>query len=320
MTDQLVKDIFRAVFRDDSLDAEEDAALVYTSSRFMRMSTDTFVIHPLVFPGGDIGKLAVAGTVNDLAVCGAKPEYLSVGFVLEEGLEVSLLRRIVESMAETANIAGVRIVAGDTKVVEKGKGDGIFINTTGIGFEESPGRLHIRHIRPGDRVLINGGVGEHAVAVLGIRAGIQFSHALESDCFPLNKMIEEVLKRFDTVRFMRDPTRGGVATTLKEIAEMAKVNITIFEEQIPVKPEVKGALEILGMEPYYLANEGKVILIVAEHEADSIVSFLREFPGQEIACEIGYVAEGAGHVLLKTPFGGTRNLKRLAGTPLPRIC
>ncbi len=320
LTHQLVREVFRAAFNDPALEAEEDAALLDAPSKHVRMSTDTFVIHPLEFPGGDIGKLAVTGTVNDLAVTGAEPRYLSVGFVLEEGLELSLLKRIVQSMAETAREAGVRIVAGDTKVVEKGRCDGIYINTCGIGFQEDVERLHVTSICPGDRVIINGGVAEHAVAVLAMRAGIHSSTGLLSDCQALNKIIQGLLHRFQTIRFMRDPTRGGIATTLKEIAELAKVNITIAEEQIPIKPEVQGALEILGMEPYYMANEGKVIIIVSPEEAEEVVTFLRDAQGQRMACEIGYVTEGTGNVLLQTPYGGTRNLKRMAGTPLPRIC
>lgn len=320
LTHQLVKQVFQAAFHDPLLDAEEDAVLLRSASLHMRMSTDSFVISPLEFPGGDIGKLAVAGTVNDLAVTGAVPRYMSAGFILEEGLEISLLKRIVHSMATAAREAGVRIVAGDTKVVERGRCDGMYINTTGIGFQDDPHRLTISAITPGDRVIINGGVAEHAVAVLAQRAGIHFTSGLQSDCQALNTIIHELLQRFPTIRFLRDPTRGGIATTLKEIAELAMVNIHISEEQIPIKPQVQGALEILGMEPYYMANEGKVLIIVSPEEADDVVAYLRDAQGQSMASEIGFVASGTGDVLLQTPYGGTRKLKRMSGAPLPRIC
>lgn len=320
LTHELIKDVFLQTFTDPSLQAEEDASLLLAYSKHIRLSTDSFVIFPLEFPGGDIGKLAIAGTVNDVAVSGAVPHYISVGFILEEGLEVSLLKRIVHSMAATAREAGVRIVAGDTKVVERGRCDGMYINTNGIGFQDNPDRLHITAVVPGDRIIINGGVAEHAVAVLAQRAGIHFPSGLVSDCRALNRLIQELLQRFPKIRFLRDPTRGGIATTLKEIAEQAKVNIQIFEERIPVKPEVAGALEILGMEPYYLANEGKVLIIVSPEEADAVVAFLQHEHEQFMACEIGYVTEGTGDVLLQTPYGGTRKWKRMSGTPLPRIC
>lgn len=320
LTHQLVKEVFHEAFHDSALQTEEDAVYLLAASQHLRVSTDSFVISPLEFPGGDIGKLAIAGTVNDVAVSGAVPHYISAGFILEEGLELSLLKRVVRSMAATAQQAGVRIVAGDTKVVEKGRCDGMYINTTGIGFQEHPDRLSYSSILPGDCIILNGGVAEHAVAVLAKRAGIQFPSGLYSDCQVLNRMIDDLLKRFSTIRFLRDPTRGGIATTLKEIAEQASVNIHIFEERIPIRREVQGALEILGMDPYYLANEGKVIIIAAREEARAIVTYLRDAYDQSMACDIGYVAEGTGDVLLHTPFGGTRKWKRMSGSPLPRIC
>ncbi|MBP1931103.1 hydrogenase expression/formation protein HypE [Ammoniphilus resinae] len=320
LTNQLVKDVFRTAFQDEFLEEEGDASILPNMSGRVAVSTDTFVIDPLEFPGGDIGKLAIAGTVNDLAVSGAIPQYLTAGFILEEGLSIERLKKIVQSMAHTARDAGVRIVAGDTKVVERGKGDGIYINTTGIGYYPIERRLGFDQIQPGDCILINGGIAEHAVAVLSERAGIGFSEVLQSDCRPLNKMIYALLKRFHSVRFMRDPTRGGIATTLKEIALQTKMDMMIQEEFLPVRPRVRGALELLGMEPYYMANEGKVLIIAASEEADEIVSFLRQFPDQEIAGRIGTVQTGSGNVWLKTPFGGTRNLGMLSGTPLPRIC
>lgn len=320
LTHQLLTEIFRPAFGDDELDEEGDAALLPSPPGVLAVSTDSFVIDPLEFPGGDIGSLAVTGTVNDLAVSGAIPEYLTVGMILEEGLEVERLRRIVESMARTAREAGVRIVAGDTKVVERGKGDGLYVNTTGIGRVKEPGRLGFARIQAGDRVVINGGMAEHAVAVLSHRAGLGFDTPVVSDCAPLNRMIRSLLAEFRTIRFMRDPTRGGVATALKEIAARAGCDVTIEEERLPVRPAVRGALELLGMEPYYLANEGKVLIIVGPEEADDLVAFLRQYPGQELAAEIGRVSAGSGNLWLKTPFGGTRSLDLLSGAPLPRIC
>lgn len=320
LTNQLIKEVFQAAFCDEILEEEGDAAQLPLLPGRVAVSTDTFVIHPLEFPGGDIGKLAVAGTVNDLAVSGAIPQYLTVGFILEEGLPIERLKKIVDSMAQTARGAGVRIVAGDTKVVERGKGDGIYINTTGIGYYPVVGRLGFERIEPGDCVLINGGIAEHAVAVLSERAGIGFSQSLKSDCRPLNIMINALLEQFHGIRFMRDPTRGGVATTLKEIALHTGMDMEIQEEWLPVRPQIRGALELLGMEPYYMANEGKVLIIASSEEADRIVEFLRQFPDQKLAGIIGTVKKGSGNVLLKTPFGGTRNLGMLSGAPLPRIC
>lgn len=320
LTHELVAQVFRPVFGDERLEEQGDAAVVPSSSGHLAISTDSFVVQPLEFPGGDIGTLAVAGTVNDLAVSGAVPEYLSVAFVLEEGLEMALLRRIAASLARTAAAAGVRVVAGDTKVVERGKGDGIYLTTTGVGRVPEPGRLGFHRIRPGDHVVVSGGLAEHAVAVLCERAGIRFDPPLRSDCRPLNQMIQDLLAQFRGVRFLRDPTRGGVATTLKEVALGTGLDIQIEEGRLPVRPEVGGALELLGMEPWYLANEGKVLIIVAPEEAGDVTAFLREYPGQELAADIGCVSAGNGDLWLKTPYGGRRSLGMLSGTPLPRIC
>ncbi|MFC7442971.1 hydrogenase expression/formation protein HypE [Laceyella putida] len=320
LTHQLIDEVFRLAFQDKELDQQGDATLVEARSGHLLISTDTFVIHPLQFPGGDIGKLSVSGTVNDLAVSGAQPAYLTAGFVLEEGLEIGTLKRIVHSMAAAAKEAGVRIIAGDTKVVEKGKCDQMYINTTGIGFTNQPGRLGIGKIRPGDRVVINGGIAEHAVAVLSERGGISFSSPILSDCCVLNHLVKQALEKFESIRFMRDPTRGGIATTLKEISVSAGVDILLEEERIPIKQEVKGALELLGIEPYYMANEGKILFVVSAGEADAFIHFLRSIPGFEMAAEIGVISEGNGQVLLKTLTGGTRNLGMLSGAPLPRIC
>lgn len=320
MTHDLIQDVFQVLLQESVLQEQNDAAILHANSRHIAISTDSFVIQPLEFPGGDIGKLAVAGTVNDLAVSGSKPAYLTAGFILEEGLELSVLKRIVGSMAHTALQAGVRIVAGDTKVVERGKCGGMLINTTGIGFLENPERISYTQIQPGDRVIINGGIAEHAVAILAERAGLEFSSSICSDCRPLNLIIEHLLEKFNTIRFMRDPTRGGVATTLKEVASSTKFDFIMEEERIPIQPEVQGALEIMGIDPLYMANEGKVLLFVSEEESTSLVEYLRAIPGNEMATEIGIVQKGTGRLLFQTAIGGTRELGMLSGTPLPRIC
>lgn len=319
LTHNLVQDIFRNAFQDEILDQETDAALLPVEGKRLAVTTDSFVIHPLVFPGGDIGKLAVAGTVNDLAVSGAIPSYLTVGFILEEGLDMELLRKVALSMAKTAREAGVRIIAGDTKVVERGKCDGMYINTTGVGFLHDRQRLGYDKIQPGDVVVINGGIAEHGVAVLSERAGIGFDPPLLSDCQPLNGLIAKILERFSTVKFMRDPTRGGVATTLKEIVQRANVRMIIEEDAIPMSEQVRGALEFMGMDPLYIANEGKVLIVVGEEEADALVEFMQQ-EGHGMAARIGKVENGDGELLLKTSLGGTRILGMLSGAPLPRIC
>ncbi|MFD1018376.1 hydrogenase expression/formation protein HypE [Thalassobacillus hwangdonensis] len=319
-THQLIKEVFQASFNDVELDKELDAAILDQQGGRMAITTDTFVIRPLFFPGGDIGKLAVTGTINDLAVSGARPAFITVGFILEEGLELDTLKQIVQSMARTAEEAGVRIVAGDTKVVEKGKCDQLYVNTTGIGFCNEYIKLSYQHIKQGDRVIINGGIAEHATSVLAERMDVPLSSNVSSDCRILNGIIDQLLTEFHTIRFMRDPTRGGIATTLKEIAEHAEIDIWLEEESIPILPEVRGTLELMGLEPYYMANEGKVLLIASEEESERIVDFLKAIPGQENASVIGHVSNGEGSVFLKTSTGGTRILDMLSGEPLPRIC
>lgn len=320
LTHRLIEEVFREAFQDKLLDEQNDAALVHPFPGEIAISTDSFVINPLQFPGGDIGKLAVAGTVNDLAVSGATPVYLTVGFILEEGLDIETLKTVVYSLAQTARQAGVRIIAGDTKVVEKGKCDRMFINTTGIGFCEQPKRLGYQQIQPGDQIIINGGIAEHGVAVLTERAGITYESPLLSDCQPLNRLIKDMLSRFKTIRFMRDPTRGGVATTLKEIAMSATSRIILEEKNIPILDMIRGATELLGLDPLYLANEGKVLIFVSAEEADDLVLFLRGFPEHRLAAKIGKVEVGNGEVWLKTLLGSTRDLGMLSGAPLPRIC
>lgn len=319
-TNDLLHDVIHNIFQDELLREERDAALLRAESEHLAFSTDTFVINPIEFPGGDIGKLAVCGTVNDLAVSGAIPVYLSVAFIIEEGFPLKKLKHITQSLADTAREAGVRVVTGDTKVVEKGKGDQLYINTTGIGFVNPAYSLSYEHIKPGDRIVINGGIAEHAASVIGARMEVPLSTTIQSDCAPLQTVIKEALHEYRTIRFMRDPTRGGVATAMKEIAEKAHVQITLQEEAIPIRPEVRGTLELMGLEPYYMANEGKVLFIVSEEEAEELVHFLNKKQGHHMAAVIGEVHEGRGELYLNTAIGGTRKLGLLSGEPLPRIC
>ncbi|CAA7600176.1 AIR synthase related protein, C-terminal domain [Acididesulfobacillus acetoxydans] len=271
LTHELIKGVFQKYLTAPELLALTDAALL-PGAGTIALTTDSFVVNPLFFPGGDIGKLAVAGTVNDLAVSGSKPKYLTAGFILEEGLDLALLERAVASMAATAESCGISLVAGDTKVVERGKGDGIYINTTGIGFKDENASLGYERIEPGDKILLNGGIGEHGVAVLAERAGFTFDQTILSDCAPLNTLITPLLETFGpAVKFMRDPTRGGLATTAKEIALASGRDLWLEETAIPVRAEVRGATEFLGLDPLYLANEGKCILITAASMADEIV-------------------------------------------------
>ncbi len=289
--------------------------------RRLALTTDSFVVKPVFFPGGDIGSLAVHGTVNDLASVGACPLALSAAFILEEGLEVAVLQRVVASMGKAAARVGVPIVTGDTKVVEKGAADGLFINTTGLGEILPAADLSFGRLRPGDRVLVSGSVGDHGVAVLSQRKGLAFETPVISDSAPLFDLVRPLLERAPGVKFLRDPTRGGLATTLKEIAASAgEVDIVIEEDRIPVRPAVAGACEILGLDPLYLANEGKIIVVVEESGAAEALRILRGHPLGADAAEVGRVEAGRGDLWLVTSLGGTKRLDRLTGEQLPRIC
>ncbi|MDO9573935.1 MAG: hydrogenase expression/formation protein HypE [Candidatus Contubernalis sp.] len=321
LTHNLVQDIFLKYFNNEYLNKLTDSVFLNSlKGEGIVVSTDSFVVSPIFFPGGDIGKLAVCGTVNDLAVSGARPRFLTVGFILEEGLLISELEEVVVSMARTAEEAGVVIVAGDTKVVEKGHGDKIFINTTGIGTAVDGINLGYESVKPGDKIVINGSIGDHGLTVMSRQQELGLGEGLKSDCAPLNQIIHKVLKEITGVRIMRDPTRGGLATTLKEIAEFSGLNFTIFEEQVPIKEDVRRTAEMLGLDPLYLANEGKFITIVESEQAEALVKLLREHPLGKEAEIIGEVREGNGKVYLKTFFGGTKYLRYMAGAPLPRIC
>jgi hydrogenase expression/formation protein HypE len=278
-------------------------------------------VRPLFFPGGDIGALAVNGTVNDLAMCGARPLYLSVGFILEEGLPIALLRRIVASMRAAADVAGVRLVTGDTKVVERGKGDGLYINTAGVGALRSAEALTPRLVRPGDAVLLSGDIGRHGIAVMAAREGFGFEGAIESDCAPLSATVMRLIDAGIPLHCLRDPTRGGLATTLIEIARTAGLEIRIDEASIVVSEPVRGACELLGLDPLYVANEGRFVAFVPEDAAPRALAVLRDAPGGADAAIIGRVTTNtSGGVLLDGLIGATRALDMLSGEQLPRIC
>ena len=295
-----------------------DGAIVSGGEKLV-FSTDSFVVSPLFFPGGDIGKLSVCGTVNDLSMCGAEPKYLSCSFIIEEGFPFSQLERIVASMAAQCEKAGVQIVTGDTKVVEKGRGDGIYINTAGIGVLRHPG-LSPGNIRPGDKVLVSGFVGDHGTAVMLARNGMMQGN-LASDCAALNGLTEAILTAAPGVRVLRDPTRGGVATTLNEFVEGTALGIELEEARIPVRPQVQAACDMLGLDPLYCANEGKLLAVAAPENADAVLAAMRGHELGAHAAVIGEVTERyPGKLTLRTAFGGSRVLQKLSGAQLPRIC
>ena len=295
-----------------------DGAIVDGGGKLV-FSTDSFVVSPLFFPGGDIGKLSVCGTVNDLSMCGAEPKYLSCSFIIEEGFPLSELERSVESMAAQCEKAGVQIVTGDTKVVEKGRGDGIYINTAGIGVLRHPG-LSPGNIRPGDKVIVSGFVGDHGTAVMLARNQMMQGD-IASDCAALNGLTEAILSAAPGVRVLRDPTRGGVATTLNEFVEGADLGIELEEAQIPVRPQVQAACDMLGLDPLYCANEGKLLAVVAPEDADKVLAAMRSHELGAHAAIIGEVTERyPGKLTLRTAFGGSRVLQKLSGAQLPRIC
>ncbi|HET8951320.1 MAG TPA: hydrogenase expression/formation protein HypE [Solirubrobacteraceae bacterium] len=299
----------------------DHALLPATDGARLAFTTDASVIAPLFFPGGDIGELAVNGSVNDLAMAGATPRYLSASFILEEGLPIEALTRVVRSMASAARAAGVVVATGDTKVVERGKADGLYISVAGIGTVDHALQLAPAAIRPGDKVLLSGTIGDHGMAIMIARGGLELEGDLESDTAPLHELVAALLRATDGVRCLRDPTRGGVATVLNELALSAEVAITVDELMVPIRPEVNGACEILGIDPLYVANEGKLIAVVTPEAEQVALAALRSHPLGTSAAVIGEVREDPpGMVLLDTAFGGTRVVDMLAGDPLPRIC
>lgn len=322
LTHQLISDIFYKHFKNDMLLEGGDAAAFAVEAGKMAFTTDSYVISPIFFKGGNIGKLAICGTVNDLAVSGACPKYISCGFIIEEGFRTEDLEYIAEAMAVTAKQAGVSIVTGDTKVVQKGCADKIFINTAGIGYIPKGVNLSTKNIRAGDKVIISGTMGDHGTAILLEREDLQVQSDIASDCAPLNLLIEPVIKNFSSaIRVMRDPTRGGVATTLNELAAGSGCGILLQEDALPVKEEVKGICEMLGMDPLYMANEGKVLLLVDGSQADGVVELLKQSPYGKDAAIIGMVTETyPNKVYMSTLAGGSRMIDMLTGDQLPRIC
>jgi len=314
-TARLIENSIVPALSNPALNALTDGAILGD----LVFSTDSFVVDPIFFPGGDIGELAVCGTVNDVSVCGAVPQYLSCSFIIEEGLPLADLERVIASMKRACEKAGVQIVTGDTKVVERGRGDKLYINTAGIGKLKYPG-LSPAKIREGDAVLVSGTVGDHGTAVMLARSGMMQTE-LKSDCAPLNRLCAAILDTGAAVRVLRDPTRGGVATTLNEFVEGTGLGIELTEGAIPVRPAVKAACGMLGLEPLYCANEGKLLAVVTPEDAESVLAAMRSLPEGENAAQIGVVTAAApGKVLMKTALGGRRVLQKLAGAQLPRIC
>lgn len=317
---ELIREVFRRELSNPFLDDLGDAAVLPRQNGRLALTTDSYVVRPIFFPGGDIGKLAVWGTVNDLSMVGARPLYLTIGFILEEGLPLGDLRRIVRSAAQAAREAGVAIVAGDTKVVDRGAADQVFINTAGVGVIPEGVALSPEHIRPGDAVLVSGTVGDHGIAVMAQREGLGLNTPLVSDCAPLNGLAEAVLA-CGGVRVMRDPTRGGLATTLVELARAGGVGLEIEEHAVPVNDAVRGACELLGLDPLYVANEGKLVAIVAAECAEATLTALRSHPLGRDARVIGHATQtNAGRVILRTILGVSRVVEMLTGEQLPRIC
>lgn len=317
----LVEELFLGALGNDYLREMNDSALVELPGSRIAMTTDSYVVDPVIFPGGDIGSLAVHGTVNDLAMRGARPLYLTAGFILEEGLDFALLRRIVESMGEAARRAGAPVVAGDTKVVPRGKADKIYINTSGVGVVRPGARIGGQYARAGDVVLINGPIGDHGMAVLCKRDGLALENEIVSDSAPLNELVGRMLDACPDIHVLRDPTRGGVGATLNEIAMQSSVGMRLHEEMLPVRDDVAGACELLGFDPLYVANEGKVLVIAPAEAENALLSAMRGHKLGEGACRIGeVVAEEPGRVVMRTRIGGLRVVDMLRGEQLPRIC
>jgi hydrogenase expression/formation protein HypE len=321
LTSELVRELFLPAFPSPVLAALEDQATVAAGGARIAITTDSFVVRPLFFPGGDIGTLAVNGSVNDLAVGGARPLYLAAAFILEEGLPVADLRRVVESMRRACDEAEVALIAGDTKVVDHGKGDGIFITTTAVGVAPEARTLSIAAARPGDALIVSGTLGDHGVAILSVREGIEFETPLSSDCAPLTGVAAAVLGASRNVRCMRDPTRGGLSSALNELAEASRVGVEIEESAIPLKAEVRSACEMLGLDPLYVACEGRLVAAVAAEDAARVLDAIRAHPlGREAAVVGRVVADHPGIVTVRSSVGGERVLPLLSGEQLPRIC
>ena len=321
LSHQLMEKLVLPQFRNELLAPLHDGAIFSISGQRVAFSTDSYVVNPIFFPGGDIGKLAVHGTVNDLAMCGARPLYLSVGFILEEGTPMEDFWRVVQSMREAATAAGVMLVMGDTKVVDRGKADKIFINTSGIGVIPDGVNIAQARAQVGDKIIMSGAMAVHGIAIMSVREGLEFESEMASDTAPLNGLVETILAASKDVHVLRDPTRGGITSALTEIAQAAKVGILLNEDAIPISEEVKGACEILGLDPLYVANEGKLLAIVAASDTDSVLAAIQSHPLGREAAIIGQVTDDhPGFVMMKTRVGGKRVVDMLSGEQLPRIC
>jgi len=321
LTQQLIEKVFQPAFNNPELETRHDGAVIDFPKGKLAFTTDSYVVNPLIFPGGNIGSLAINGTVNDLAMCGARPLYLTVGFIIEEGLSMEVLWTIVRTMKIAAEEAGVKIITGDTKVVDKGKGDGIFINTSGIGIIEHDLTIHPQSVQPGDAVLLSGDIGKHGIAIMSAREGLGFQSEIKSDCAGVSHRVQKLFDASIEIHCMRDLTRGGLATALIEIAKTSQLSVTIEEMEIPVREDVKGACEILGLDPLYVANEGQFVVFVKADQAQQALQIMQQDPlGGSAKC-IGTVADSPeGTVILKTKIGTSRLLDMLSGEQLPRIC
>ncbi len=321
LSQDLVDHLFLPAFQNDALASLADGAALSVAGTRLAFSTDSYVVRPLFFPGGSIADLAVNGTVNDLAMLGATPLFLSTGMIIEEGLPINILGTLVEQMAAAARRAGVQIVTGDTKVVDKGHGDGVYINTSGIGVIPEGVQIAPQNARPGDAVLVSGMIGDHGMAIMSVREGLEFETLIASDSAPLNGLVAAMLAAVPDIHALRDPTRGGVASSLNEIARAAGVGIELEDQRLPVRPEVAAACELLGMDPIYVANEGKLLAIVPAEKAERLLNAMRQHPlGQEAAIIGRVTAEHAGIVTSKTAIGGRRVVSMQIGEQLPRIC
>jgi len=321
LTHQLVQKMILPLFSNPILEAQHDGAVFSLGGARVAFSTDSYVVHPVFFPGGNIGDLAVNGTVNDLSMCGARPQYLSASLIIEEGLPMADLWRILCSMRNAADRAGVALVTGDTKVIDRGKGDKIFINTSGIGVIPEGVNIDPALARPGDVIIVSGPIASHGMAIMSVREGLEFETTIESDTAALNGLVQTILDAGNSVRVLRDPTRGGVASALNEIAAKSDVGILIRESSIPIRSDVQGACEILGLDPLYVANEGRLLAFVSREDADKVLSAMREHAQGTESAIIGEVIPNAsGIVVMTTRIGGNRVVDMLSGEQLPRIC
>ncbi len=321
LSHQLIEKLVLPQFRNELLQPLHDGAIFSLGNERVAFSTDSYVVSPIFFPGGDIGKLAVHGTINDLAMCGARPLYLSAGFILEEGLPMEEFWRVVQSMREAADAAGAQLVTGDTKVVDRGKADKIFINTSGIGLVRAGVNIHPARAQPGDKIIVSGEIAVHGIAIMSVREGLEFETEIASDTAALHELVRDILAAAPDIHVLRDPTRGGVTSALTEIAQTAKVGMLLEEAAIPISEEVKGACEILGLDPLYVANEGKLLAIVSASDSERVLATMSNHSLGNKAAIIGEVVpEHPGFVTMKTRVGGTRVVDMLSGEQLPRIC